>query len=220
MLIGGRIVLGNDLVEYAPNVEKYILFPTHIYYSKLSDTEHETDRLLQRIYRERRNDPEGIIRSNAKNTDSWHSKTDIHEWDETGFLINQILLTSHTIFEETKYDPNSYPILNNMWANISPTHGFNKTHIHPHSLWSGVYYLQTPDNCGDIIFTDPRYSRAMFTPGLSEGEADYSEMDTYTFYARRYVLILFPSYLMHEVEPNGSTAERVSISFNINQAFN
>ena len=201
------------------NIDKYILFPTYIYLNKLEDVESETESLVERIYEERDKDPKGISRSNAINTDAWHSHTNIYEWDETSFLIDVIFNTAYTVFNEIRYHPDSKPYLLNMWANISPRHGFNKAHIHPGSLWSGVYYLQTSDNCGDITFTDPRYSRSMLEPELEDGETEFSEMGTYKFYAKDYVLLLFPSYLMHEVEPNGSDKDRISISFNLHQEF-
>ena len=200
-------------------MDKYILFSTYIHSDNLSDMDSETDQLIERIYEEREKDPKGIRRSNAKNTDAWHSHTNINEWDETEFLVDHLVNCMYTIFDQTRYDPDSSPKLHNMWANISPTHGFNKAHIHSGCLWSGVYYLQTPNKCGDITFIDPRYSRSMLTPKLDKGEPEWSESSTYTFSPRKCLLLLFPSYLMHEVQPNASKKDRISISFNFGQQF-
>ena len=38
----------------------------------------------------------------------------------------------------------SEPVLGNMWANVNPTYSYNKTHTHPNSMWSGVYYIKVP----------------------------------------------------------------------------
>ena len=46
--------------------------------------------------------------------------------------------------------------LGNMWANINPTYSYNKTHMHPNSLWSGVYYIKVPKNSGNLFLEDPR----------------------------------------------------------------
>jgi uncharacterized protein (TIGR02466 family) len=43
-----------------------------------------------------------------------------------------------------------------MWANINPPGGFNRAHIHPNSLWSGVYYVKTPKNCGHLKVRRPK----------------------------------------------------------------
>jgi uncharacterized protein (TIGR02466 family) len=43
-----------------------------------------------------------------------------------------------------------------MWANINPPGGYNRPHMHPNSLWSGVYYIKTPKNCGHLKLEDPR----------------------------------------------------------------
>ena len=46
--------------------------------------------------------------------------------------------------------------LGNMWANINPTYSYNKTHTHPNSMWSGVYYIKVPKNSGKLFLEDPR----------------------------------------------------------------
>ena len=48
------------------------------------------------------------------------------------------------------------PVLGNMWANINYPGGYNKPHVHPNTLFSGVYYIKTPPNCGKLICNDPR----------------------------------------------------------------
>jgi uncharacterized protein (TIGR02466 family) len=57
-----------------------------------------------------------------------------------------------------------------MWANINPPGGFNRTHIHPNSLWSGVYYVKTPKNCGHLKLEDPRSVSLMTRPRQVPGE--------------------------------------------------
>ena len=200
------------------DINKHTFFPVYIFESVLAGVENENKNLINRIYNEKFEDPCGIDRSNATNTDAWHSRTDVQRWNESQFLVDIILNYSRAIFDELNYSGKYLPELMNMWANVSPQHGFNKGHIHPLSLWSGVYYLQTADGCGDIIFTDPRIGRLMFPPEHNDfGDTDRSEMNEITFKASRYKLLLFPSYLQHEVEPNISNRDRISISFNIGQ---
>tara|TARA_B110000503_G_scaffold34546_1_gene56280 strand:+ start:1681 stop:2115 length:435 start_codon:yes stop_codon:yes gene_type:complete len=85
-----------------------------------------------------------------------------------------------------------------MWGNISSTTHYNNLHIHGEipSLWSGVYYLQTPLNSGDIIFYN----------NLSEIVKEYSP--------KVGDLLIFHSSLPHSVGVNNSNQDRISIAFN------
>ena len=58
----------------------------------------------------------------------------------------------------------------NMWANINPPGGMNRAHQHPNSLWSGVYYIKAPKNCGHLKIDDPRSVACMSRPKQKEGE--------------------------------------------------
>ena len=48
-------------------------------------------------------------------------------------------------------------VIGNMWININGFKDYNKPHSHPNSLFSGVYYVKTPDKCGNITFENPSY---------------------------------------------------------------
>ena len=104
-----------------------------------------------------------------------------------------------------------------MWANINPPGGMNRAHQHPNSLWSGVYYIKAPKNSGDLKIDDPRSSAAMCRPRQKDGEKPlrlYRETH-YAPIAGR--CIMFPSWLMHCVDPNESNDIRISVSFNFLQ---
>ena len=104
-----------------------------------------------------------------------------------------------------------------MWANINPPGGMNRAHQHPNSLWSGVYYIKAPKNSGDLKIDDPRSSAAMCRPQQKEGEkpARLFRETHYEPIAGR--CIMFPSWLMHCVDPNNSDDIRISVSFNFLQ---
>jgi len=104
-----------------------------------------------------------------------------------------------------------------MWANINPPGGMNRAHQHPNSLWSGVYYVKAPKNSGQLKIDDPRASAAMYRPRQKEGPVP-SRLYRETHYepiAGR--CIMFPSWLMHCVDPNQSNDIRISVSFNFLQ---
>jgi uncharacterized protein (TIGR02466 family) len=100
----------------------------------------------------------------------------------------------------------------NCWANVNPKFASNKIHDHANCLFSGVYYVKTPENCGNIMFYDPRSAKAFYKPQVNQFTA-YTA-DAIAHAAEAGLLLIFPSWLRHGVEPNLSDEDRVSISFN------
>jgi uncharacterized protein (TIGR02466 family) len=101
------------------------------------------------------------------------------------------------------------------WVNIMPKHTVHGLHLHPHSSLSGTYYVQVPSASPGTKFEDPRLDRFMAAPARRENAV--REMRPWvTFPAQAGHLVLFESWLRHEVAPNGVNAERISVSFNYN----
>ncbi len=99
------------------------------------------------------------------------------------------------------------------WINMMPpgtTHGL---HLHPLSFISGTYYVRTPDGCPGIKFEDPRLDRFMAAPPRKAKVKSENET-LLTYPAEAGNVILFESWLRHEVPANLSEEERISISFN------
>lgn len=197
-------------------------FPTPIYYSDLPDAELLNDAIKPHIYAWRDEDPAGIVRSNVKRVGSWHSRDDMNRRGEYSSLAAAILAAADTVFEQLGYDPGSIAAFDNMWANINPRYGLNRSHIHPNVLWSGVYYVQAPANCGRILFADPRAQATVLIPRYAPGTRKPEVWSEVYFEAIAGRLILFPAWLAHEVEPNlaaaeGAAGDRISISFNLVQ---
>ena len=113
---------------------------------------------------------------------------------------------------------NNEQVLANMWINISLYKDTNRSHNHPFSDISGVYYVKTPDDCGNIVFEHPALDVLnYYSPETSKEFNEYNEYNSPTWWkpAVENHLYLFPGWLKHRVEPNGNkTEERISISFN------
>ena len=103
------------------------------------------------------------------------------------------------------------------WANIMPPTASHSLHLHPLSFISGTYYVLTPPGCPGIKFEDPRLDRFMAAPPKLAA-ARPSNRTHVTYPAKAGQLVLFESWLRHEVPPNRVEAERISISFNYNWA--
>ena len=108
-----------------------------------------------------------------------------------------------------------YELLN-VWVNINGYKDFNITHKHNGAHISGVYYVRTPKNCGNIIFNRPGIDE--FTYDWNENHRAFNLLNSATRWQRaeESMLYLFPGWLNHYVEPNLNRKEkRISISFNV-----
>ena len=187
-----------------------LLFPTPVY---IADIKHPTlNQELERDIVAWSKQDKGIVRTNVQ---GWHSTTNMHELPQFKKLVDMLHECQRTIYDQEYYE--SEPVLGNMWANINPPGGSNRAHQHPNSLWSGVYWIKTPKNCGQLKIDDPRSVACMTRPRQKDGEkpARLFRETHYEPIAGR--CIMFPSWLMHCVDPNESNDIRISVSFNFLQ---
>jgi uncharacterized protein (TIGR02466 family) len=106
--------------------------------------------------------------------------------------------------------PEQRASISGAWSNIEAPGDFVRIHMHPWSVWSGVYYAQVDDKTGDIYFEDPRPgAKATVWP-----HAQKLTRGTVQFRPRPGMMLLFPSYLEHYTDPNRSTRERICLAFN------
>lgn len=104
-------------------------------------------------------------------------------------------------------------VMTDCWANIMRRRVAHSLHLHPLASISGTYYLRTPRGCAGLKFEDPRLERFMAAPPRKAG-ARLRSQAWVTIPAVAGKLVLFESWLRHEVPPNPVHDERVSVSFN------
>lgn len=103
--------------------------------------------------------------------------------------------------------------LTGCWANISPPGDAHRPHTHPNNYLSGVYYVQTQAGADTISFDDPRPQTNIISPLTSESiDENAGQIHVST---RDGLLLLFPSWLQHQVPQNRSERARISIAFNL-----
>ena len=149
------------------------------------------------------------------NMNGWHSQTNMHEMPQFKLLVDELFKMQHEVYKSEWLDRG--PKLGNMWANINYSGGYNKPHIHPNSLFSGVYYIKTPLNCGKIVFNDPRPVVQCNMPTRQRGKPPPHLWREVSIDPKVGRIIMFPSWLWHSVEPNQSNDMRISVSFNFLQ---
>ena len=191
-------------------MNRELFFPTPIYIQDVGSPAFN-QKLEQDIIAWSNRD-KGIKRTNVN---GWHSTSDMADYPEYKELVDILFQAQRDIYKEEHLD--SEPFLGNMWANINPPGGYNRTHIHPNSLWSGVYYVKTPKNCGHLKLEDPRSVALMTRPRQVLGEQPQRLWREVHYEPVAGRLIMFPAWLNHCVDPNQSNEIRISVSFNFMQ---
>lgn len=103
--------------------------------------------------------------------------------------------------------------LDNLWINILDPGGFHSGHIHPHSIISGTYYAQVPDGAASLKFEDPRLPMMMAAPTRTEDAPQ--DLRNFVYLAPEPgMMLMWESWLRHEVVLNDSEDPRISVSFN------
>lgn len=103
--------------------------------------------------------------------------------------------------------------LDSLWINILPEGGIHTSHIHPHSVISGTTYVAMPDGASAIKFEDPRSAMMMAAPTRKPDARD--ELSSFIYAAPEVGdVLLWESWLRHEVPMNMADEDRISVSFN------
>jgi uncharacterized protein (TIGR02466 family) len=158
------------------------------------------------------NQDKGVEKTNYK---GWHSTTDMASKPEYKLLVDELFKMQQEIYEKEHLD--RQPRLGNMWANINSPGGMNSPHIHPNSLFSGVYYVKSNPKAGRLKIYDPRPGVQFNMPSRKEGNPGkdlWRDVNIDPIPGR---IIMFPAWLWHSVEENISDKTRISVSFNFIQ---
>ena len=198
------------------------LFPTLVYAERLSRTgvRELNDRLLRECLQLRHDDEAGRRWSKENypgGFTSYNSASRMHQLSPTFAALERELNRHVARFARTlELDLEGRSLtMTDCWVNIMPRQVVHGLHLHPLSTISGTYYVKTPKGASGLKFEDPRLERFMAAPPRRE-RASPQNRPWFVIPAQAGNVVLFESWLRHEVPPNPVAAERVSISFNYN----
>lgn len=103
--------------------------------------------------------------------------------------------------------------LDSLWVNILKPGGGHSSHIHPHSVVSGTVYVAVPPGAGGLKLEDPRLGLMMAAPPR-RADAPQDLQSFATKSPEPGTILLWESWLKHEVIPGAGKGERISVSFN------
>jgi uncharacterized protein (TIGR02466 family) len=190
-----------------------LLFATPVLIQKLDGAAELNAALGQQILAKREED-QGLKLSNRG---GWQSTHDFVRWSgEAGrTVINRAceLATAHVMRIKA---PLQWAV--DAWANVSGPGAFNMPHVHGGTYWAAVYYVRVGDGeGGELVLHDPRMpGLRMHAPGVrfkNLGPEVRAEIKP-----EAGLLVLFPGWLSHSVEPWQGSGERISVAMNIRAA--
>jgi uncharacterized protein (TIGR02466 family) len=103
--------------------------------------------------------------------------------------------------------------LESIWINVLPPGGIHTSHIHPLSVISGTYYVAVPNGASALKLEDPRLAMMMAAPPRKKNAKPDQKPFVYAA-PKPGTVLLWESWLRHEVPMNMVDEERISISFN------
>lgn len=195
-------------------------FPTLIYYAPLQTSgvlafNRELQRESEQI-RDFDRDGERWSRSNYPGGyTSYGSMDRLHQFSSTFDGLRQKIDRHVRAYARSlQWDLQGRKLaMTDCWLNIMPRGCAHSFHLHPQAVVSGSYYVKTPRGSAVIKFEDPRLSSMMAAPPR-RGDAK-PEQRTHIGYAPKAGhLVLFESWLRHEVPASAINDERISVSFN------
>ena len=192
------------------------LFSTPVYSGQCDDT-GLIERLIHMARMLSKEDRAGIHWSKEhryRGYTSYASLDDLPQRDPDAADLKRILDKHVAKFaKECAFDLGRKLKLDSLWVNILKPGGMHSGHIHPHSVVSGTIYLEVPAGAGGLRFEDPRLPMMMGAPTRCDDAPEHLRPFV-TVMPEPGMILLWESWLRHEVEANGAKSDRLSISFN------
>ncbi len=188
-----------------------LIFATPVWTSIINNHSEINRKILQYIEKLQKEDPKG---KQVSNINGWHSNDFKLEDEVIKFFISSISQNIKKAIDDMGWDADkSHTKITNMWTIVNTKGSSNARHIHNNCYLSSAYYVKAPENCGDILFYDPRSAKVIRKPRTVGPTKLNAEEVNIT--PQEGMLVLFPSYLHHAVAENISEKERVVVSFNV-----
>lgn len=205
---GGTPVTGHSTASRSPMpaLQSYDLFPTRIWQARLPAPQAHLQSWIEEVLRMRAASPQPAGRTNRQ---GWNSE-DMAVLERPVFapLRDAVRAACEAALREMGIV--DAPFVLQSWINLHDRGGFNFLHVHEGSLLSGSFYLKVPAGSGRFVFRDPR-------PGVVHGYVKGAVPNGYSdiqLTPESGLLVLFPCWMEHYVEPHDSDDPRIVIAFN------
>ena len=191
-----------------PVLKSHDLFPTRIWQAHLDALDPYLERWVQAVLAMRAANPKPAGRTVRQGWNSEDMK--VLEREEFAPLRDAIRSACTEALREMGQGERAFYLQS--WINLHDRGGFNFLHMHEGSLLSGSFYLQVPPGSGEFVFRDPRPGviHGYVKGGVPNGHADVHLRPSDG------LLVLFPCWMEHYVEPHEGDEPRITMAFNAN----
>lgn len=192
----------------SPALRSADLFPTRVWQAHLDPLEPHLERWVKHVLAMRAAHPEPAGRTVRQ---GWNTQDmAVLEQSEFAALRHAVRAACQSALTEMGQAERAFYLQS--WVNLHDRGGFNFLHMHEASLLSGSFYLQVPPGSGQFVFRDPRPGvlHGFVKGGVPNGHADIHLTPSAG------LLVLFPCWMEHYVEPHESDEPRITIAFNAN----
>ena len=192
--------------QEAPALEHHDLFPTRIWQARLAALAPQLQGWIDTVLAMRAANPQPAGRTNRQ---GWNSE-DMSVLEQSVFGPARQAIHAACASALAQMGVRDVPFHLQSWVNLHDRGGFNFLHVHEGSLLSGSFYLKVPPGSGRFVFRDPR-------PGVVHGYVKGAVPNGYRdihLAPEAGLLVLFPCWMEHFVEPHDSDEPRIAIAFN------
>ena len=187
------------------------LFATPVIVEELDEAEKVNGELEKLILDQQSNDS-GLKLSNRG---GWQSKRDFPQWGgaPAKTIVDRAIELANAHTTGQSGSPPAWRV--DSWANVSRSGNFNMPHVHGGSFWSAVYYVRAGEGeGGQLVLHDPRMpALRMHAPGVMF--KDTGPELRVMIQPKSGMMVLFPAWLSHSVEPWEGEGQRISVAMNI-----
>lgn len=195
------------------------LFPTRLYSSEIRDAEliTELEAASQALAFDDIAGQKWCLKNGYPGYTSYASLNDL-AWRFPAFKRLSKAIDAHVkVFAKAlEFDLGGGKLtMDSLWVNILPEGGYHAAHIHPNSVISGTFYVAMPDGASALRLEDPRHAMMMAAPPR-RAKARRENQSFVSVTPAAGTLLLWESWLRHDVPMNQSSDDRITVSFNYN----
>jgi len=129
-------------------------------------------------------------------------------------LFQQIEDRANTLHSSIMLKTSLRQKIDNAWVNVNKRGDYNIPHVHPRTCFSGVFYVKTPKDCGDLYLRNPSSSLEHVIPQVCIEQYNMFTATSVRILPEARKLVIFPSWILHYVTANQADSDRISMAFN------
>jgi uncharacterized protein (TIGR02466 family) len=184
-------------------LKEIVLFKTNVYHTILKNVDNEK---IKTYVSKIKNEPHHIITSNLN---GYHSRIFHDPFPVCVDNLHKVIKKNlNKVAKDYQCKGDLYPHLS--WFMINKKNDFNKPHKHPPYTFKGIYYVECPEDSGDIIFNN---QMEMNNYAMSYEVLNELNSKDFRIKPEKNLLLIFPAWLEHYTTPNKTNKERISYNF-------